>query len=84
MSGYYSDTYPEMEEFQIKLLREVPTWRKMEMLVSLNASAHELAKAGLRKRFPSADESEIKRRLADLLQGEETVKKVYGAPDYAS
>ncbi len=82
MSGYYSDTHPEMEDLQIKLLRDVPTWRKMEMLVSLNASAHELAKAGLRIRFPKADENEISRRLADLLLGEELAKKVYGAPDY--
>ncbi|HSQ27097.1 MAG TPA: hypothetical protein VLM80_08225 [Anaerolineales bacterium] len=84
MNGYYSDTHPEMEDLQIKLLREVPTWRKMEMLVSLNASAHEIAKAGLRKRFPSADEREITRRLADLLLGEELAKKVYGEPDYAN
>lgn len=83
MSGYYSDTHPEIEDLQIKLLREVPTWRKMEMLVSLNASAHELAKAGLRKRFPKASEGEIMRRMADLLLGEELAKKVYGAPDYA-
>jgi RimJ/RimL family protein N-acetyltransferase len=84
MSGYYSDTHPDMENLQIKLLREVPTWRKMEMLVSLNASAQQLARAGLRKRFPTADESEITRRLADLLLGEELAKKVYGEPDYAN
>ena len=83
MSGYYSDTHPDMEDLQIKLLREVPTWRKMEMLVSLNASAQQLARAGLRKRFPKADESEITRRLADLLLGEELAKKVFGEPDYA-
>lgn len=82
MSGYYSDTHPDMEDLQVKLLREVPAWRKMEMLVSLNASAHELAKAGLRKRFPTADESEITRRLADLVLGEELAKKVYGVSDY--
>ena len=54
MSGYYSDTNYEMEDLQIKLLREVPTWRKMEMLVNLNASAQQLARAGTRKRLPSS------------------------------
>jgi hypothetical protein len=83
MSGYYSDTHPDMEDLQVKLLREVPAWRKMEMLVSLNASVHELAKAGLRKRFPLAGESEIRRRLADLILGAELAKKVYGEPNYA-
>ena len=49
MSGYYSDTHPEVEALQIKLLRETPPWRKMEMLASLNDSARELARAGLRR-----------------------------------
>ena len=83
MSGYYSDTHPEMEALQIKLLREAPPWRKMEMLVSLNASAQELALAGLRRRYPEASPSELRRRLADLLLGEDLARKVYGDPGYA-
>jgi hypothetical protein len=82
MNQYYSDTHPKMEELQIKLLREVPGWRKMEMLVSLNAAARELAMAGLRRRYPNANSEEIRRRLADLLLGEELAQKVYGKPEY--
>ena len=83
MSSYYPDTHPKMEALQIQLLRETPTWRKMEMLVSLNASARELVLAGLRRRYPDAESSEIQRRLADLLLGKELARKVYGAADYA-
>ena len=83
MSGYYSDTHPVMEALQIKLLREAPPWRKMEMLVSLNASAQELALAGLRRRYPEAKLSELRRRLADLLLGEDLARKVYGDRGYA-
>ena len=75
---YYSDTQPQMEELQIKLLREVPGWRKMEMIVNLNASARELAFAGLRRRYPTATPEELRRRLADILLGEELARKVYG------
>jgi hypothetical protein len=82
MSGYYSDTHPKIEALQIKLLRETPPWRKMEMLVSLNASARELALAGLRKRYPLANHAELRRRLADLLLGNELARKVYGDPNY--
>lgn len=39
--------------------------------------------AGLRRRYPDASEHEIRRRLADLLLGEELAKRVYGEPDYA-
>ncbi len=79
MEAYYSDTDPKMEALQIRLLRQAPPWRKMEMLVSLNASARELALAGLRRRYPNADENELRRRLADILFGETLAAKVYGA-----
>ncbi len=41
-----------------------------------------LALAGLRNRHPQAGEAEIRRRLMDLLLGEELAAKVYGPPDY--
>jgi hypothetical protein len=82
MSGYDSDTHPKMEALQIKLLREAPPWRKMEMLVSLNAAARKLALAGLHRRYPGASPAELRRRLADLLLGEDLARKVYGDPGY--
>ena len=81
VTGYYSDTHPKMEMLQIRLLREATPWRKMELLSGLNAGLKSLAMIGLRKRFPDASESAIRRRLADLLLGEELALKVYGAND---
>ena len=78
MTALYSDTHPKMEALQIKLLREVPAWRKMEMLAQLNASAQILALSGLRQRHPNASEIELRRRMAGLLLGEEIAQKVYG------
>jgi hypothetical protein len=80
MSGYYSDMHPKMEALQIELLRRAPPWRKMEMLTSLNTAARELALAGLRRRYPDASRDELRRRLADILLGEELAQKVYGDP----
>ncbi len=78
MSAFYSDTDPKMEALQIRLLRATPAWRKLEMLAQLNASARLLALSGLRRRHPKAGEKELRRRLADLLLGEELARKVYG------
>jgi hypothetical protein len=72
-----------MEALQIRLLREAPAWRKMEMLAGLNASAKSLALSGLRRRHPQASESELRRRLAGLLLGEELACKVYGELEHA-
>lgn len=83
MTALYSDTHPKMEALQIRLLREASPESKMEMLALLNASARTLALTGLRTRYPQASETELRRRLADLLLGEELARKVYGEIGHA-
>jgi hypothetical protein len=78
MAALFSDTHPKMEALHIQLLRQAGPARKMEMLAQLNASARTLALAGLRSRYPQASENELRRRLADLLLGEDLARKVYG------
>jgi hypothetical protein len=84
MASYSSDTHPKTEALQIRLLREASPARKMEMLAGLNASAKSLTLSGLRKRYPGASESELRRRLAGLLLGDELAKKVYGEIEHAT
>jgi len=78
MHAQFSDTHPKMRALQVRLLREAPSWRKLEMLTQLNASARLLALSGLTQRHPQAGEGELRRRLADLLLGEALARKVYG------
>ena len=77
MNSFYSDTHPKMEALQIKLLRETPPWRKMEMLAELNKAARELALAGLRQRYPEADENKLLRYLGNMLLGEDIAGRVF-------
>jgi hypothetical protein len=78
MSALSSDTHPKMEALQIQLWRQASPTRKMQMLAQLNASVRTLALVGLRSRHRQASEAELRRRLADLLLGEELARKVYG------
>ena len=78
MSALSSDTHPKMEALQIQLWRQASATRKMHMLAQLNAAAQMLALAGLQSRYPQASKAELRRRLADLLLGEELARKVYG------
>ena len=78
MPPFYNDTDPKIEALQVQLLRTAPSWRKMEMLAGLNASARALALAGLHQRFPQAEDAELHRRLADLLLGSDLARKVFG------
>jgi hypothetical protein len=83
MSSLFSDTHPSMEALQLRLLRTAAPARKMELLAQLNAAARRLALSGLRSRYPQASETELRRRLADLLLGKELARKVYGEIDHA-
>ncbi|HSB01322.1 MAG TPA: hypothetical protein VLE49_11770, partial [Anaerolineales bacterium] len=83
MSGLSSDTHPKMEALQIQLWRQASPTRKMHMLAQLNASVRMVALVGLHSRFPEADEAELRRRLADLLLGEELARKIYGEIKHA-
>lgn len=78
MSKLFPDTHPKMEALQIELLRSASPTRKMQMLTQLNQSARLLAMTGLRSQFPQSSETELRRRLAGLLLGEEIACKVYG------
>ncbi len=78
MSRLSADTDPKMEALQVELWRQASPTRKMNMLAQLNAAVRLLAATGLRARYPNADEAELRRRLADLLLGEDLARKVYG------
>jgi hypothetical protein len=74
----YTDTSPEIERIQIELMRNTPAWRKVELAGQMFDSMKLLARAGLRQRYPQADEAELQRRLADLLLGAALAERVYG------
>lgn len=78
MESLYSDTHPQIEALQIQLWRQAAPTRKMEMVAQLNKSARTLALTGLRDQFPQASEAELHFKLAVILLGEETARKVYG------
>ncbi len=73
-----NDTHPDIEKRLIAMLREVPVSRKLEMLDDLNQMVREIALQGLRRMYPDATEAQLRRRLADLLLGEELAERAYG------
>lgn len=74
------DTDPRVRKVLVSLLREAPPWRKIQLLSSACRTGRQLALAGLRQRHENANESELRRRLADHLLGPELAARVYGPP----
>ncbi len=78
MGKLSADTSQKMEALQAALWRAATPDQKMRVLSELHKTSRVLALTGLRQRYPQADEAELKRRLADLLLGEDLALKVYG------
>ena len=78
MSTLSRDTSPDAERMQLELLRQMPPWRKMELVVQMTQLCYALALTGLRHRHPEASDDELHRLLADQSLGAELAARVYG------
>ena len=73
---YSRDTDPEIERRRLALAWKAPPWRKLWLAAEMSQAARALTVAGLRHRYPEADEEEIRFRLAVLLFGPETARQI--------
>lgn len=72
------DTDPEAERVQLAIYRDMPAWRKFEIIGEENRLSRELALAGLRARHPDASPEELHRRFLGLWLGEELATTIWG------
>jgi hypothetical protein len=72
------DTHPDAERKQVELLRDMPSWRRLELAVQMTQTCYSLALAGLRHRHPEASAAELDPRLATQVLGAELAARVYG------
>lgn len=75
---YLSDTSPEARRMRFELIRKVPVWKRLALTCELIQSTRMLMLADLRRRFPQADEEELKRRLIARLLTRDEVIAAYG------
>lgn len=82
MKTLAQDTSPSAERVLIHLWREMPAWRKMQLVGEMTAAVKTLARRGLVQRYPTGSPREIDRRFADLVLGKELALRAYGTPSY--
>jgi hypothetical protein len=78
MVDHLFDTRPEIAELQRKLLRQATPARKLAMVAEMYETFKILALSGLRSRYPDESPEKLRRRLADILVGQELARKAYG------
>lgn len=77
MFQYFKNTPEEMEAILIQNLRQWPAWKKFQQISSLIQGLEKMALLGLQKRYPEADERELKLRLAALQLDRETMIRAF-------
>ena len=81
MSGYRTqsaDTSPEVEEFVFRHWRSLEPWQKLRLVFDQSRSAESVSLAGIRSRYPSATDQELRLRLFALKHGRELSVAVWG------
>jgi hypothetical protein len=73
----FDDTSPQIAAMIIQHWRTTPPLRKLELMSSLNATAEQLALAGLARQFPDESEAQLRRRLYERRYGKAIVARVY-------
>ena len=72
------DTSADAEAVMLGILRDMPAWRRLELLDDACLTTMELARVGLRSRNPGVSGETIERLLMDLMLGETLAAAVYG------
>jgi hypothetical protein len=73
-----TDTTADAERVLQQIYRDMPPWRKLEIVNDAIHTSRHLAMMGLRLRHPNDDEVKLRRRLLSLVLGEELATRVYG------
>ena len=73
-----ADTSPEAWEVYLDLHRKLPASVKLRQAFEWSEVVRRFSLAGLRQRYPQADEREISLRAARMNLGPELFRKIYG------
>lgn len=79
----HTDTSADAERISIEIYRNMPAWRKIQLVEDANRTARQLALAGLRSRHSTESPTRLRRRLFGLTLGEYLASRVYGPLDDA-
>ena len=73
----FEDTDEKIAQRMTEIARVTPIWKKLHQAADTSAAIKQFAIAGLHRRYPQANEEELRRRLAAILFDRETVVKMY-------
>lgn len=79
MSFRISDTNQTAEQVQIALLRQAGTVRRVDLAAEMTSFAINGALTALRRRYPQADEREIRLHFAEQQYGAELARRLRAA-----
>jgi DNA-binding HxlR family transcriptional regulator len=71
------DTSPAGKTRYYELLRRLPADRRMQAMLRLSRAVRELALAGIRERYPTATEPELRVRLTVRLYGRDVAQRLF-------
>jgi hypothetical protein len=72
-----ADTSPEADAVQVEAYRQMGGTRRVQAMFRLNEMVRQTAMAGIRRRHPEYGDADALLALAQLLYGEDLVRRVW-------
>jgi hypothetical protein len=76
MSSQSEDTHPDAEKVQLELLRKASVSKRLTLAFSLSQTVIDLAKRGIRRRYPHEGEQEILLHFVSVHYGAELASRL--------
>lgn len=78
MMKLFEDTHPEIEKIYIKLIGQLPVWKRVRIIDQLYITAFSMVRMSIRRKYPNISAMELKNESAKLFLGDNLSKKIYG------
>ena len=72
------DTHPEIERLMIDGMRQMPAWKKVQMIWALRAGIESVILQEVKQRHPEASERELRLRVASRSLPADLMLKAFG------
>lgn len=73
----FDDTGPEAERVYIELMSQTPVWKKVRIIDDLYLTAVSIVTSSIRRRYPGINQSESKKRIAEIFLGKNISWRIY-------
>lgn len=73
----FDDTGAEVERVYIKLMSQLPVWKKIKIIDDLYLTGVSMATSSVHRQYSGINQSDVKKKVAEMFLGKDLSRKIY-------